>query len=182
MKRQRAKVPSDTFSRGCSAQTDFITPAAFISSVLRSFMSAAPVKEHLMQSQRNPNNPQTLWIPAHDLIFGRGACGTRSKYTPHDLSLQRSTSAMPHVKRWAHARVAGEEPARSFCPPRRARIKTCQAAEKVGPITSPATAKMRGSYSQRDLSFHDICSFSFVCLSAGFLFHWAKHDISPTPS
>lgn len=68
----------------------------------------------------------------------------KAKYTPHDLSLQRSTAATPQK----HA-----------------------AAEKVGPIASPRRhQKKAGGCSQRDLSFPHICSLSFVCLSAGFFF------------
>lgn len=45
------------------------------------------------------------------------ACvGPGSRSTPHDLSLQRSTSAAAHVQqRWPPARLAGGEPARPFC-------------------------------------------------------------------
>lgn len=98
VKRQRAKVASSQTSSlavVCS-QTDFITPAPSFTGakwqLLRSH-SAGPVRVHLMQPRRNPNEPPALPIPTHDLISGCGTHGTRSKYTPHDLSLQRSTTA-----------------------------------------------------------------------------------------
>lgn len=51
----------------------------------------------IIHTEWNHNKPLPHWIPPHDFIFGCGNTGVQSKHPSHDLSLDRSSSSIPHV-------------------------------------------------------------------------------------
>lgn len=164
--------------------------AAHISTVIHNNCSPSGTRQDhcpvgIIYTELNHNKPNPTTWPH----FGCGNYGIWSEYTSHDLSLDRSSSSIPHV---GDDFICGEKGFCqtnvlcfvSSCSEASLRVVTHRTTQSWWTIGWPRVTLAAGEsqWTNDKLSeviWGSVC-LPMYCVYKLFLFHWTKHFVSPT--